>query len=73
MSEEHLGEFEKHVCESMENHEKHICQLATKVALGEIRELVDSPNFICENCARVAKSDKNLCKPKSLEKIAYHE
>jgi hypothetical protein len=73
MSEEHLGNFEKHVCESMENHDKHICQLAEKVAIGEIRELVESPNYICENCARVAKSNTNLCRPQSLEKAAYHE
>ena len=73
MSEEHLGEFDKQVCESMENHDKHICQLAKKVAIGEIKELVDSPNFICENCARVAKSNSNLCRPKSLEKAVYHE
>ena len=73
MSEEHLGEFDKQVCESMENHDKHICQLAKKVAIRDIKELVDSPNFICENCARVAKSNSNLCKPKSLEKVSYHE
>lgn len=73
MSEKHLGDFEKHVCESMENHDKHICQLANKIAIGEIKELVESPNFICENCARVARSSSNLCKPKSLEKVGYHE
>lgn len=71
--DQHMGTFEKHVCESMENHEKHICQLAKKIATGELAELVQSPNFICENCARVAASPGNLCKPISLEKIAYHE
>ena len=74
MSEDkHLGNFDKQVCDAMENHEKHICQLATKVATGELAELVHSPNFICENCARVATSSENLCKPQSLEKAAYHE
>ena len=73
MEGEHMGSYEKNVCESMENHEKHICQLAKKVAIGEIKELVESPNFICKNCARVAKSSENLCHPKSLEKVAYHE
>ena len=69
--DQYLGTFEKHVCESMENHEKHICQLAKKVATGELAELVQSPNFICGNCARVANSSENLCKPQSLEKFKH--
>ena len=74
MSEEkHIGSYEKHVCDSIGDHDKHICQLAQKVAFGEIKELVEHPNYICENCARVAKSAKNLCKPKSLQDIPCHE
>lgn len=74
MSEEkHLGNYEKQVCTSLENHARHICQMAKKVATGEIKELVESPQYICENCARVAKSDTNLCRPASLQNIPYHE
>ena len=72
-TEKHLGSFEKHVCDSIGDHDKHICQLAKKVSIGEIQELVELPNYICENCARVAKSNTSLCKPKSLEKASYHE
>lgn len=57
-------------CASRENHEKHICQLITKVTAGEIVDMVDLPGFICENCARAANSAEYLCRPRSLEDIA---
>ena len=56
----------EHVCENIENHDNHICQLATKITAGEIIDLIDLPGFICENCARAANSDNNLCRPKNL-------
>ena len=69
----HLGSFEKHVAECIDGHENHICALAQKLAIGELKELVDQPNYICQNCARVAKENINLCKPKSLDSISDHE
>ena len=60
-------------CESIESHGKHICQLVTKASAGKIIDLVELPNFICENCARVANSFENLCRPKSLDDIRYHK
>lgn len=59
----------EHVCKNIENHNNHICQLVSKATAGEIINLVDLPNFICENCARVANSDENLCHPKNLDDI----
>lgn len=38
------------------------CDLDLKV----VKPLVNNPKFICEVCGRVANSDKNLCKPTSL-------
>lgn len=35
------------------------CDLDLKV----VKPLVNSPEFICEACGRVANSEKNLCKP----------
>ena len=56
-------------CESIASHDKHICQLVTKASAGEIIDLVELPNFICENCARVANSSENICRPKNLNDI----
>ena len=56
----------EHICDFIEEHDNHICQLVTKASVGEIIDLVDLPSYICENCARVANSDNNLCRPKSL-------
>ena len=58
----------EHICDFIEEHNNHICQLVTKVSVGEIIDLVDLPGYICENCARGANSDKNLCRPKDLNK-----
>lgn len=65
--EQHPDGLRNYSCESLENHEKHICQLITKVTAGEIVDLVDLPGFICENCARAANKAEYLCRPRSLE------
>lgn len=54
-------------CESREKHDKHICQLITRVTAGEIVDMVDLPGYICENCARAANRADYLCRPRSLE------
>jgi len=61
------------VCESPEEHDNHICQLVTKVSMGEIVNLLDLPSFTCSNCARVANSEKNLCRPINLDDIKYEK
>ena len=58
--------LDKHACDFIEKHENHICQLISKSSVGKIIDLVDLPGFICENCARVANSKENLCRPKNL-------
>lgn len=65
-AEKHPGHSENHFCESIENHDQHICQLITRVTAGEIIDMVDLPGFICENCARAANSAEFLCRPRSL-------
>lgn len=63
----------EHVCDFIENHDNHICQLVTKVTAGEIIDLVDLPSFICENCARVANNGKNLCRPINLDDVKHQQ
>ena len=54
-------------CEFIEQHDNHICKLVEKASVGEIIDLVDLPDYICDNCARVARSDENLCRPRSFD------
>ncbi len=49
------------------NHRGHLCVLASAGRLEEICRLARSPAFICFNCGRLAKSNKNLCNPMPLE------
>jgi len=51
-------------------HDKHLCYLNN---LGfpvsnpqAYKSLVKDGKFYCQNCGRVAASDKNLCKPAAL-------
>lgn len=48
-------------------HDKHLCYLNN---LGfqisnpeEYKDLVQNGKFMCKNCGRVAKDEKNLCNP----------
>ncbi|MFU8780049.1 MAG: hypothetical protein ACNA71_03380 [Kiritimatiellia bacterium] len=54
-------------CQGTEQHEGHLCVLASEGKLAEIRACVTAPKFICFNCGRVADADKNLCNPMPLE------
>ncbi len=48
-------------------HEGHLCVLASKGELKEIKALARKPKFICFNCGRVAECDVNLCNPMAIE------
>lgn len=50
-----------------EEHQGHLCVLASREAFDEIRALARNPSFICFNCGRVADSAKNLCNPMPLD------
>jgi hypothetical protein len=51
-------------------HDKHLCYLNNlKFQVSnpeEYKSLVKNPQFMCENCGRVAAGEKNLCKPVKL-------
>jgi len=51
-------------------HKQHLCYIVSQgFHLSDEQEykgLVENPEFKCQHCGRVAKSDKNLCKPVSL-------
>lgn len=49
-------------------HTGHLCVLASQEKFDEIKKLASEPRFICFNCGRVARSDKNLCNPMPLDK-----
>lgn len=51
------------------NHSEHVCQLIVdrNKDLDKIKGIVQNPNFICFNCARVAEKKENLCNPMPIE------
>jgi hypothetical protein len=55
---------------SSEFHSQHLCYMASQgfhlSDQEEYRSLVQDPQFKCQNCGRVARSDKNLCQPVKL-------
>ncbi len=50
-----------------EEHQGHLCVLASREAFDEIKELIQEPRFICFNCGRAAHSAANLCNPMPLD------
>ena len=48
-------------------HTGHLCVLVSEKKFDEIKALVQSPEFICFNCGRVADSKDNLCNPMPLK------
>ena len=54
----------------MDMSSKKLCGLVKKGAVKEdkkqYKELVRDGQFLCKKCGRVAKNDKNLCKPTDL-------
>jgi len=56
-------------CKS-ESHNQHLCYFVSQgfhlSDKEEYKSMVEDPHFKCTHCGRVAKSDKNLCKPDKL-------
>lgn len=48
------------------DHRSHLCSLAGKKRIGEIKHLVKNPKFMCGKCGRVADADERVCKPEPL-------
>jgi len=48
-------------------HKGHICVLVSEGRFEDIRELVNSPKYLCFNCGRVADKKTNLCNPMPLK------
>jgi len=57
--------MEEQICDG--EHASHLCMLASKKKMEEIKELTRNPKFICFNCGRVADSKENLCNPMPLK------
>ena len=56
-------------CKS-DSHTQHLCYIVSQgfhlSDAEKYQTLVNEPKFKCEHCGRVAKSDRNLCKPVKL-------
>jgi hypothetical protein len=50
-------------------HSQHICTLAEEKKFGQIKVLMRSPNYLCENCGRAADKSEHLCNPKHINQI----
>jgi hypothetical protein len=58
------------ICETCTgDHTKHLCELAGGKKFDLITELAKMPDFICNNCGRMAKKGENLCNPMPIEDI----
>jgi len=51
------------------NHTRHICTLAQEDKFDEIKQLIQTPQYICGNCGRAAVSSENLCNPKHINQV----
>jgi hypothetical protein len=49
------------------DHRSHLCSLAGKRRIGEIKHLVTDPKYICSKCGRVADEGERVCKAEPLE------
>lgn len=57
----------------MGDHQVHICTLAEEKKYQEIKKQVETPNYMCLNCGRVAHKSRSLCNPSDLTDLPYHE
>ncbi len=51
------------------DHTQHICALAAEKKMDVIKQLTQSPQYICANCGRAADSEENLCNPVHINQI----
>jgi hypothetical protein len=49
------------------DHKNHLCTLAAKDQIEEIKKLAKKPHYVCYNCGRVAEAKMNLCNPMPLQ------
>jgi len=52
------------------DHSQHICKLAKEKKMGQIKMLVQEPNYLCKKCGCAADNSENLCKPKDFNEIS---
>ena len=57
----------EHKCNG--EHSLHICELADQNKFNQIKQLAQSPYYMCINCGRVADLEENLCNPLAIDKI----
>jgi hypothetical protein len=50
------------------DHRSHLCSLAGKKRVDEIKELVTDPQFFCGKCGRLADVHERVCKPEPWKK-----
>jgi len=41
--------------------------------IRKFKELIETPNYMCLNCGRVAQKADSLCNPSDLTNLPYHE
>jgi hypothetical protein len=46
--------------------DQHLCKLAKRSDLEEIKRLVKDASYICRKCGRAAREPANLCDPSRL-------
>ena len=67
MKEKNITSRQKPHCST---YNQHLCYLASqgfdRTDPDEYLSLVSEPEFVCENCKRLANSNANLCKPVNL-------
>jgi hypothetical protein len=48
------------------DHEKHLCHITSLRNMKTVGMLAKDAQFLCVNCGRAAKDQKNLCEPAKL-------
>lgn len=48
------------------DHKRHLCSLAKKDRVSEIKPLAKDAEFFCRKCGRVASDEDRVCKPEPL-------
>lgn len=43
--------------------DQHLCKLAKRGDIEQVRKLVKDAAFVCKKCGRAAREQENLCEP----------